>query len=145
MDKQVPNISVTKAEVKRILFLRIPPFFGYVLHHPHDVTLPFTIGYAATTLEQQGYEVAVIDVWANGWSLEKSLEYILDYSPDMIFYDASTGVVPTMQHLQEKIKQKLAVISVVFGTVSTYFPEILFKPTKGIVSFLQYIDFSFCI
>jgi len=131
MDKQVPNISVTKAEVKRILFLRIPPFFGYVLHHPHDVTLPFTIGYAATTLEQQGYEVAVIDVWANGWSLEKSLEYILDYSPDMIFYDASTGVVPTMQHLQEKIKQKLAVISVVFGTVSTYFPEILFKPTKG--------------
>jgi len=133
MDKQVLNTSISRSvatsPVKRILFLRIPPFFGYILHHPHDVTLPFTIGYAATALEQQAYEVAVVDVWANGWSLEKTLETILNYSPDMIFYDASTGVVPTMQHLQEKIKQKLNVISVVFGTVSTFFPEILFKPS----------------
>jgi len=117
--------------IKRILFLRIPPFFGYVLHHPHDVTLPFTIGYAATALEQQGYEVAVIDVWANGWSMEQSMNYILDYSPDMMFYDASTGVVPTMQHLQEKLRQNLTCLSVVFGTVSTYFPEILFKPSTN--------------
>jgi len=113
--------------IQRILFLRIPPFFGYVLHHPHDVTLPFTIGYAATALQQQGYEVDVIDVWANGWSLQQCTKYIFDFKPDIVFYDASTGVVPTMQHLQEEIKQQSDAISVVFGTVSTYFPEILFK------------------
>lgn len=117
--------------LKRILFLRIPPFFGYILHHPHDVTLPFTIGYAATALQQQNYAVAVIDVWANGASLEKTTADILAFAPDIIFYDASTGVVPTMQHLQEKIKEHIHCVSAVFGTVSTYFPEILFKPTTG--------------
>lgn len=123
-------------KIKRILFLRIPPFFGYILYHPHDITLPFTLGYIATALQQQGYQVEVVDVWANGWSLNKTIKFILNYDPQIIFYDANTGVIPTLQQLQAKISQqlqttitpeKLPLTSIVFGSVATYFPDVLFN------------------
>jgi anaerobic magnesium-protoporphyrin IX monomethyl ester cyclase len=123
-------------KINRIVLLRIPPFFGYILHHPHDITLPFTLGYIATSLQQNGYQVEVVDVWANGWSLDKTLNFILNFDPQVIIYDANTGVIPTLQQLQAKISQKtqsrktvseLPLTSIVFGSVATYFPDALFN------------------
>lgn len=111
----------------RTLFLRLPPHFGYVRAHPHDVTLPFASAYVSSMVKTTGREVEVLDVWANGWSMEKVLNRAGEFRPDAVFLDSSAGAVPITLQVCREIKKLLPVKSIIFGTVPTYFPEVLFS------------------
>ncbi len=122
-------MNAKRRQITRALFLRIPPFFGYVRHHPHDVTLPFTIGSTATMLQDLGIRVKVMDVWANGWSMEKTLKGVARFDPHIIFFDAATGVFPAI----DEINKNLSAITVIFGSVPTNFPEAVSRIDFGLV------------
>lgn len=114
-------------DIKRVLFLRLPPYFGYTRHHPHDVTLPFSTAYAASAIKETGREVMVVDVWANNWELEQVLRHISNFQPEVIFFDSHTSVVPVLQEVNHAIKKQFPVKTVIFGAVSTFFPEVIFN------------------
>ncbi len=111
----------------RSLFLRLPPYFGYARHHPHDVSIPFTCAYGASIIRKSGREAAILDAWANNWSREKILTFVGDYRPDVIFFDSSTGVIPILREFSREIKKSLTVKTVIFGAVPTFSPDVVFK------------------
>ncbi|MBF0370591.1 MAG: radical SAM protein [Magnetococcales bacterium] len=117
--------------INQVLFLRVPPYFGYANHHPHDITLPFTTAYAASILNQAGFQVTVLDLWANGWSLEKSLAHILALNPQAILYDCTTGVLPALKEINAALLNKISPRTLAFGAIPTFFPEALFTHDSG--------------
>ena len=113
--------------ITRTLFLRLPPYFGYVKHHPHDITIPFSTAYAASVIKETGREVNVVDVWANNWTLGQVLRHISNFRPEVIFFDSHTSVVPILEEVNLAIKKQFSVKTIIFGAVSTFFPEVIFN------------------
>ena len=107
----------------RVQFLRLPPFLGYETHHPHDVTLPFTIAYAATMLKRSGREVDVVDVWASGETMAGVLERIRRFAPDAIFFEAHAGPFPVVSACAQAVRGSSGAKLSCWGSVPTFLPE----------------------
>ncbi len=68
---------------------------------------PMVTAYAATLLKENGYDVYWHDGIAEEWSLQKYLDVINKYAPDLIAIESKTPVIKTHWRIIEKIKELL--------------------------------------
>ena len=101
------------------LFVRLPPFLGYKSHHPRDITLPFTIAYSATMVQETGRKATVFDLWAHE---EKTLQECLDdiqaANPDVIFFECTAAATPIILKCAERVRSFSDARFVAFGSGS---------------------------
>ena len=85
---------------------------------------PAGLGYIASVLRQDGVNVRIIDQYAEKISLNKLLDVIKAYKPDIIGVSCITFLLKEVRYLCELIKRDDKNINIVIGNVhATYFPE----------------------
>ena len=118
----------------KILFLN-PPFktehgrFSRTSRSPAvtksaTIYYPIWLCYVAGGLEEAGHEVKVIDSCAYEYNLEKTLQIVSDYNPEMVVLDTSTPSIYSDVKTGERIKSIIPDCFVVLmGTHPTAMPE----------------------
>jgi len=88
------------------------------------VYYPIWLCYVAGVLEEAGHEVMVIDSCAYRFDLQKTLQIVGDFRPDMAVFDTSTPSIYNDVEVASKIKQLLPGCFVtLMGTHPTALPE----------------------
>lgn len=77
---------------------------------------PIMLAYAAGVLEEAGFEVKLIDAPAKGYDLNKTLETIEEFKPELVIVDTSTPSIKNDVDVAAKIKGKLQVPVFLVGT-----------------------------
>jgi len=110
----------------KILFI-IPPFGVRNIHGKIKVKIGFLplIGIAslATVLKKGGYNVKVLDLQLYNYGLKELIDYVKDYSPDIIGFPLLTPLVPYVFELVKEIKRQFPVKVVLGGPHATILPE----------------------
>lgn len=88
---------------------------------------PFWLAYAAGVLEDEGFEVKLIDAPADGMFQEDTLSQVIEFSPQLVVVDTSTPSITNDLEIARTIKENLENIWVVLvGTHPSALPiEIL--------------------
>ncbi len=85
---------------------------------------PIWLAYATGVLEQDGFEVRLIDAPADGLSLEKVQELVQDFQPGMIVIDTSTPSIQNDLQVAEAFKQQFPHTTIMMvGPHVTALPE----------------------
>ncbi len=100
------------------------------------VSPPLGLLYVATVLENQGYEVSLIDNDALKWSDDELLGYIKETHPDVIGFSILTASCFNAHRLAKEIKDRYPDIKIIYGGPSaTIYPERLMNK-YGFVDYL---------
>lgn len=92
------------------------------------VSPPLGLLYIATVLENQGYEVNLIDNDALKWSDDESLRFIEETHPDVVGFSILTASCHKVHRLAKEIKKRYPDIKILYGGPSaTIYPERLMK------------------
>jgi len=85
---------------------------------------PIWLAYATGVLEQDGFEVRLIDAPADSLSLEDVLEIVRSYQPGMVVIDTSTPSIQNDLRVAEAIKQQAPDVAIMMvGPHVTAMPE----------------------
>tara|TARA_Y100000310_G_scaffold340225_1_gene435273 strand:+ start:1769 stop:3217 length:1449 start_codon:yes stop_codon:yes gene_type:complete len=117
----------------KVLFLHPPwPGEGYGLRSQNrwprkrgDKTnrYPILLCYAATLLKENGYDVKYIDSVIQDFDLQRTLDEVGAFSPDVIFIETATPTYAYDLKVVEKIKERFDVKVLMAGSHVTKFPE----------------------
>lgn len=108
-----------------IVFINSPlQDYGKVRKKEYYTTPPIGLGYLATTAQNLGHNVRLIDSEANGLSLEQSVDSALSESPDLIGINLITPTINLSKQIVKGIKQKSPETKIITGgTHATINPE----------------------
>lgn len=121
-------------EKLRVLFLN-PPFkteygrFSRTSRSPAitksgTLYYPIWLCYAACVLENDGHDIKIVDSCAYGFNLEKTLDIVKEFSPQIVVIDTSTPSIYSDIEIASKIKTMLmSCFTVLMGTHPTAVPE----------------------
>ncbi len=123
----------------RVLMLN-PPFIGKFSRSsrspavPKGGTLyyPLWLSYATGVLENEGYEVKLIDAPASGFGVKKVINIVKKCKPELVVLDTSTPSIYNDVSVLEKIKAANKCFAVLVGPQVSALPEETLKISKDI-------------
>ncbi len=101
---------------------------------------PIWLSYATGLLEQKGHNVRLVDCPAWNWNINKVLEDLKKFSPDMVVVETSFTSLKNDLTISKKIKEELDTIVVNVGPPTSQFPEKILE-VADIVARYEY-DFT---
>lgn len=78
---------------------------------------PMGLLYIAAVLEQEGYQVKILDAFVNNYGLDEIIAYIDEYKPQVVGITCLTSTGALAYHIGQLIKERYPQIKVVFGNV----------------------------
>lgn len=115
----------------KVVFLRLPPFFGKFFTHPQECQIPFSVAYSAACLEDAGFEVSLNDQWAREESPRRMLRGVLAADMDMLILNVDSMnrdiVIDTAWAVRRHRGLSLPMIAI--GQYADVFPESLVGPS----------------
>lgn len=90
---------------------------------PHYMPFPFFLAYSASLLQENGYEVIIIDALAERLNKAKYIRRIEKIQPDIILAETSTPSIKNDLKITEEIKNYTNSQIFLSGTHITIFPE----------------------
>lgn len=112
--------------MKRVLFVRMAPWFNFKRRHPQDTLIPFDIAYVAAMIDRRRYAIAVIDNWIRDLTVEELVQEILREAPDILGMFVETPAVEVAKEVFNRVAAaRPAVKTFAFGQHVTFLPETL--------------------
>ncbi|RLI90333.1 MAG: B12-binding domain-containing radical SAM protein [Candidatus Altiarchaeales archaeon] len=104
---------------------------------------PIWLSYATGVLENKGHDVRLVDAPAWDWGIEKVMEDLRKFSPDMVVVGTSFTSVNNDLDVSKKIKNELDadVPVIMVGPPTSQFPEKMLNGSVDIVARYEY-DFT---
>ena len=96
---------------------------------------PMAILMLAAVLEEQGHKCAIYDANAKGSSCDECLQYVKDFTPDMVGFYVLTPYVDDVYLLSNKIKEYNSEINIIVGG-----PHAIHRPQEILEN--EHIDFA---
>jgi radical SAM superfamily enzyme YgiQ (UPF0313 family) len=84
---------------------------------------PLGILYIATSLRDEGVEIAVLDQAAEGYSIEQTVKWVEKQDPDMLGFSALASSGKTAARIAQKVKERNPDIITVFGNYYATFND----------------------
>ncbi len=108
-----------------IIFINSPlQDYGKKAKKEYYTTPPIGLGYLATTAQNLGHNVRLIDSEAKGLSLEQSVDSALSENPDLVGINLITPTINLSKQIVQEIKQKSPKTKIITGgTHATINPE----------------------
>ncbi len=71
------------------------------------IYMPYFLAYMVGVLEKHNFDVKLVDAVVNEWSHEQTINFIKEFSPDLVIIDTSTPSIYNDVEVGSKIKQAL--------------------------------------
>jgi len=115
----------------KVVFLRLPPFFGKFFTHPQECQVPFSVAYSAACLQKAGFEVSLNDQWAREESPRRMLRGVLASQASMLVLHVDSMNRDIVMDTAWAVRRHcgLALPMVAIGQYADVFPESLVGPT----------------
>jgi radical SAM superfamily enzyme YgiQ (UPF0313 family) len=84
---------------------------------------PFQLAYASAVLKRRGHEVLFRDCIADGTPAERLIVLLRDFSPDIVFHEATSPTLASDRSFMESVKADIGCTVVCGGQLATSFPE----------------------
>ena len=99
-----------------IVFINTPlQDYGEVPKQEYTTTPPLGLGYLATIAKNLGNNVRLIDAEASGFSLEQTVNYALNESPDMVGINLLTPTLNVSRGILQEIRRKNSKVQIIAG------------------------------
>ncbi len=112
-------------------FLRLPPYYGMFVSHPQEKQLPLSMASCAALLEEQGWTVEVLDLWAKEEPQNLLLERLIGLDTDVFVVQVDSMNRDVMLDViaQLKDRKEPPYRLVAMGQYADVFPEQLVGPS----------------
>lgn len=102
---------------------------------------PIWLAYAAGVLENEGYEIRLVDAVAWNWNLERVKEDVREFDPDLVVVDSNFASLSNDCSVAKSIKNETGAFTVLVGPPASQFPQRILNEGVDIVARFEY-DFT---
>lgn len=99
---------------------------------------PLWLAYATGYLEKKGHQVRLIDAIAFEWNVEKVLEDVSKFNPDLVVIDSNFSSIKNDINVANQIKEKTGALNVVVGPPASQFPNEIIEDGIDIVARFEF-------
>ncbi len=123
--------------VMKILMLN-PPFKSHYSRNSRSpavtkggtIYYPIWLSYATGVLDEEGFDIKLLDAPAKGLSLDEVVETVKDFSPDLIVSDTSTPSIDNDVKVADRLKEETDAFVVLVGTHVSALPDEVMKSSN---------------
>lgn len=122
--------------MKRIVFVNPPQQIEEIygdLAQVRSVLPTLGICHLAAVTRQMGYETFIVDSVPFAWGIKKTVEHILNYSPDFVGITATSDVIYSAAMVAKSIKENNSRVIIILGG-----PHVTAVPEKTLTIFPQF-------
>ena len=99
---------------------------------------PIWLTYATGYLEKKGHQVRLVDAIASDWDIEKILDDVLKFKPDIVVLDSNFSSLKNDISIANIIKEKTGAVSVIVGPPSSQFHQEIVEMGIDIVARFEF-------
>jgi len=99
---------------------------------------PLWLAYATGYLEKKGHKSRLIDAIAFDWDVEKVLEDVSKFNPDLVVIDSNFSSIKNDINIANQIKEKTGALNVIVGPPASQFPKEIIEDGIDIVARFEF-------
>jgi len=111
----------------RVAFVRLPPFLGIRQPHPQNLMAPLAAGQLATLLDRRGFQVEVIDAWAERLPPGPTVERIVQCRPDVVALETTTPTAAPALDIVRRARRRHRFVALAYGQHATTLPATMLR------------------
>ncbi len=100
-----------------------PPNIHFQDQGEVNLVEPLGIAYIGAVLENDGHEIRILDADTLRYSVEESVEYIVNEEPEIVGYSCLSPLAPIALRIAAGVKKHIDTVSVFGGVHPTTFPQ----------------------
>jgi len=99
---------------------------------------PIWLTYATGYLEKKGHDVRLVDAIAFEWDLQRVLEDVSEFNPDLVVVDSNFSSLKNDINIANQIKEKTGAVNVIVGPPASQFPNKIIEDGIDIVARFEF-------
>ena len=100
-----------------------PPNINFQDQGEVNLVEPLGIAYMGAVLEKEGHDVKLLDADTLRYSIEDSIEYVVNEKPEIVGYSCLSPLAPIALRIATGVKENIDTVSVFGGVHPTTYPE----------------------